>query len=94
MDGVLHDYIHKQSKGRKDAVALMETQRRLREARRKEASQRADDKKRKRRDKPKVPKQTRTTDYHDLQRHAYGVELRDPKVFGTEDSRRQDPGIG
>ena len=72
----------------------METQRMKRVTRKKEASQKAADRKRKRQEKTKVQKQTRMTDYHDLQRHAYGVELHDPKVFRTEDGRRLEAGIG
>ena len=94
MDGVLYDYIIKRSNGRKDAEALMETQRMKRATRKKEASQKAAARVRKRKERPKVPKQTRMTDYHDLQRHAYGVELHDPKVFWTEDGRRLEAEIG
>ena len=94
MDGVLHDYITKRSDGRKNAEELMETQRRKRATRKREASQRAADRKKKRQGRSKVQKQTRMTDYHDLQHHAYGVELHDPKVFGTEDGRRLEAGIG
>ena len=94
MDGVLYDYINKRSNGRKDAEALMETQRMKRATRKKEACQKAAARVRKRKEKPKVPKQTRMTDFLDLQRHAYGVELYDPKVFGTEDGRRLEAGIG
>ena len=93
MGGVLHDYINKKSDGRKDAEALMETQRRKRAARKTAASQKAAVSRKKRKEKPKVPKQTRMTDYHNLQ-HAYGAELHDPQVFGTEDGRRLEAGIG
>ena len=94
MDGVLHDYINKRSNGRKDAEALMETQRRKRAERKVAASLKAAGRRKKRTETVKVPKQTRITDYHNLQHHAYGAELHDPNVFGTEDGRRLEAGIG
>ena len=52
------------------------------------------EKTKKRKEKPKVSKQTRLTDYHDLATRSYGTALRDPAIFGTEDGRRMDAGIG
>ena len=57
-------------------------------------TKRAAEKIKKRKKKPKVSKQTRLTDYHDLAARSYGTALRDPAIFGTEDGRRMDAGIG
>ena len=94
MDGVLSDYTVKRSNGKKDATTLLIETRRKRTLRKEAKSKRATEKKKKRDKKPKVSKQTRLTDYHDMATRAYGSALRDPVVFGTEDSRRMDAGVG
>ena len=94
MDGVLSDYTVKRSNGKKDATMLLIETRRKRTLRKEAKGKRATEKKKKRDKKPKVSKQTRLTDYHDMATRAYGSALRDPVVFGTEDSRRMDAGVG
>ena len=94
MDGVLADYTVKRSNGKKDAIMLLIETRRKRMLRKEAKGIRATEKKKKRDKKPKVSKQTRLTDYHDMATRAYGSALRDPVVFGTEDSRRMDAGVG
>ena len=68
--------------------------RRKRTLRKEAKGKRATEKKKKRDKKPKVSKQTRLSDYHDMATRAYGAALRGPVVFGTEDSRRMDAGVG
>ena len=94
MDGVLSDYIIKRSNGKNDATLQMAEARRKRTLRKAAKTKRAAEKKKKRKEKPKVSKQTRLTDYHDLATRSYGTALRDPVIFGTEDGRRMDAGIG
>ena len=94
MDGVLTDYILKRSNGKKDATLQMAEARRKRTLRKAASAKRDTEKKKKRKEKPKVSKQTRLTDYHDLTTQAYGTALRDPAIFGSEDGRRMDAGIG
>ena len=64
-----------------------------REERKEVALKKAKEKKDKRLTKPKIPKQTRITDYVSMDSRVYGNELRDPQVFGSEDSRRTDSGV-
>ena len=94
MDGVLSDYTVKRSNGKKDATLLLIETRRKRTLRKEAKGKRAAEKKKKRDKKPKISKQTRLTDYHDMATRAYGAALRDPVVFGMEDSRRMDAGVG
>jgi hypothetical protein len=94
MDGVVSDYIVKRSNGKKDATLHMAETRRKRTLRKSAKSKHAAEKRKKREKKPKVSKQTRLTDYHDMATRAYGAALRDPAVFGTEDGRRMDAGVG
>ena len=94
MDGVVSDYIVKRSNGKKDATLQMAEMRRKRTLRKAAKCKHAAEKRKKREKKPKVSKQTRLTDYHDMATRAYGDALRDPAVFGTEDGRRMDAGVG
>ena len=79
---------------KKDAILQMAKARRKRTLRKAAKTKRAAEKKKKRKEKPKVSKQTRLTDYHDMATRVYGAALRDPAVFGTEDGRRMDAGVG
>ena len=94
MDGVLSNYAVKRSNGKNDETLLLTEIRQKRTLRKEAKGKRATEKRKKRDNKTKVPKQTRLTDYHDMATRAYGAALHDPVVFGTEDSRRMDAGIG
>ena len=94
MDGVLTDYLIKSGKDKEATdkqLADIQLQRKLKRA---TALRIAMEKRKKRKEKPRVPKQTRMTDYANLVTRAYGAEQMDPHVFGTEDHRRMDAGIG
>ena len=94
MDGVLREYVHKKSNGRKDAARQILSLRLARKTRKELAERKSAEKKRKRLNKPKVQKQLRITEYIHLGTSSYGMELRDPQVFGSEDGRRMEAGIG
>ena len=94
MDGALREYVHKKSNGRKDAARQILSLRLARKTRKELAERKSAEKKRKRLSKPKVQKQLRITEYIHLGTSSYGTELRDPQVFGSEDGRRMEAGIG
>ena len=93
MDGVLNDYIIKRSQGKKDATEQLAETRRKRTLRKTASDKRAATKRDKRKSKVKVSKQTRLTDYHNLQ-HVYGAAQRNPTGLGAADSRQMDAGVG
>ena len=86
--------LHPQKKRRPDisseAKSYTQTQTRTEE---RSSVEKGERKKDKRLAKPKIPKQTRITDYVSMDSRVYGNELRDPQVFGSEDSRRTDSGV-
>jgi len=91
LDGVIADYAFKRSNGKKLALQQLEELRRKRQTRRSAASKKANEKKSRRKNKPKVSKHLRMTDYLLLQSNAYGTG---PGTGGAEDHRRMDAGIG
>ena len=93
MDGVLVDYVHKRTNGRLDGQRQLAERQLARKLRKAAADKRASERKQKREKKPKVAKQTRMTDYLRLEQ-SYGSNLRDPCIFGAEDGRRMDAGVG
>jgi len=93
MDGVLVDYVHKRTNGRLDGQRQLAERQLARKLRKTAADKRASERKQKREKKPKVAKQTRMTDYLRLEQ-SYGTNLRDPCIFGAEDGRRMDAGVG
>ena len=94
MNGVLREYVHKRSNGRKDAARQLTALKLKRKIRKETAAKSTAEKRKKRMNKPKVRKQQRITEYITMGRNAYGTQLRDPQVFGSEDSRRMEAGIG
>jgi len=93
MDGVLNDYVIKRSQGKRDATAQLAETHRKRTLRKTNNAKRVAVKRDKRKNKVKVSKQTRLTDYHNLQ-HVYGNVRRNPTGLGAEDSREVDAGVG
>jgi hypothetical protein len=90
MDGVIASYVHKRSNGKLDGLKQLAELRQRRTLRKETASKRAAKLKLTRKNKLKVSKQTRMTDYHAL--NQYGQQ--DHGAMGAEDSRRQDASVG